>query len=202
MLNLLAAFTPTEASPIDLVVLHLIKLVGRASSLVAHVPQKKLSRHPTQTERIFNSFNKFEDAYKGKITESSFALKQLNKNVLEKAPCSVGVLIDRGNQKMFWCGFRMGSIYQVVVLFFDGADDREALSYARRMRHADSKLMSEIRKWKHGELGVIGEILASLNIRAKRSILVVQQQIRFWGSRDPEESTHLRRLHLHEGAFA
>jgi len=27
----------------------------------------------------------------------------------------------------------MGSIYQVVVLFFDGADDREALSYARRM---------------------------------------------------------------------
>lgn len=63
-------------------------------------------------------------------------------------------------------------------------------------RHADSKLMSEIRKWKHGELGVIGEILASLNIRAKRSILVVQQQIRFWGSRDPEESTHLRRVDI------
>jgi len=72
MLNLLAAFTPTEASPIDLVVLHLIKLVGRASSLVAHVPQKKLSRHPTQTERIFNSFNKFEDAYKGKVTLHSY----------------------------------------------------------------------------------------------------------------------------------
>lgn len=60
-------------------------------------------------------------------------------------------------------------------------------------RHADSKLMSEIRKWKHGELGVIGEILASLNIGAKTSILVVQQQTRFWGSRDPEESTHLRK---------
>nr|KYP76186.1 K(+)/H(+) antiporter 13 [Cajanus cajan] len=318
ILNLLASSNPTEACPFDLVVLHLIKLVGRASSLlVAHMPRKKLSEHPTQSEKIFNSFNKFEDAYKGKVTlhcykgispyatmhndvcylalekrttfiiipfhkqwviggrsESSFAFKQLNKNVLEKAPCSVGVLINRGNQKTFWCGHTKESIYHVAVLFFGGADDRETLSYARRMldqpyvhitlfhfssstdiiggserskmldtqilsefrlkafrnervyfkdeiivnerdvlsvieymencydlvmvgrRHADSKLMTELRKWKNGELGVVGEILASLNIGAHTSILVVQQQTRFWGSRDPEESTHLRKVDI------
>lgn len=315
ILNLLAASNPTEASPIDLVVLHLVKLVGRASSLlVSHVPREKLSQRPTQSEIIFNSFSKFEHAYRGKVTlhcykgispyatmhndvcylalekrttfiiipfhkqwiiggmtESSFAYKQLNKNVLEKAPCSVGVLIDRGSQKKFWCGYMNESIYQVAVIFFGGVDDREALAYARRMldqpnvhitlfyfsspiemvggterskmldtqilsefrlsafrndrvsykeelvtngrnvlsvmehmesfydlvmvgrRHADSQLMSELRKWKQGELGIVGEILISLNNGAKTSILVVQQQTKFWGSRDPEDCTNLRR---------
>lgn len=318
VLNLLAASNPTGASQIDLVVLYLVKLVGRASSvLVAHRPREKPSHHPIQSEKIFNSFSKFEDAYRGKVTlhcykgispyatmhndvcylalekrttfiiipfhkqwiiggmaESSFAYKQLNKNVLEKAPCSVGVLIDRGNQKKFWCGYMNESTYHVAVLFFGGADDREALAYAKRMldqpnvnitlfhfsstndivggterskkldtqilsefrltgfrnervsykegivvngrdvlsvieemesfydlvmvgrRHADSQLMSELRKWKHGELGIVGEMLASLNIGAKTSVLVVQQQTRFWGSRDPEESTHLRRVNI------
>ncbi|PNY05516.1 cation H(+) antiporter 15-like protein [Trifolium pratense] len=310
--NLLSASNPTEKNRIELVVLQLVKLVGRASSvLVAHIPREKPS------DRIFNAFNKFEDAYRGKVSlhcykgispyatmhndvcylalekritfiiipfhkqwiiggmaESSFAFKQLNKNVLEKAPCSVGVLIDRGNQKKFWCGYMNESTYLVAVLFFGGADDREVLAYAKRMldqpnvnitlfqftssedivggtdrskrldteilsefrlsafrndrvcykeevvmngrdvltvieemesfydlvmvgrRHEDSQLMAELTKWKHGELGSVGEILASLNIGAKTSILVVQQQTRFWGSRDPEESTHLRRVTL------
>lgn len=319
ILNLLAASNPTEASCIDLVVLHLVKLVGRASSLlVAHMPREKPSENPSQSERIFYAFSKFEDLYRGKLTlhcyrgispyatmhndvcylalekrttfiiipfhkqwingrtttKSSLAFKHLNKNVLEKAPCSVGVLVDHGSQKKFWCGYTKDSIYQVAVLFFGGVDDREALAYARRMleqpnvhitlfhfsssidivdgterskmldtqvlsefrlnafrnnrvsykdesimngrdvlsvieymegfydlvmvgkRHADSQLMSELRKWKHGDLGIVGEILASLNIGAKTSILVVQQQTRFWGSRDPEESTHLRRVNV------
>ncbi|CAI8596935.1 unnamed protein product [Vicia faba] len=313
VLNLLAASNPTEKARIDLVVLQLVKLVGRAASvLVSHKPRDKPG------EKIFIPFTKFEDGYRGKVTlhcykgispyatmhndvcylalekritfiiipfhkqwiiggmaESSFAFKQLNKNVLEKAPCSVGVLIDRGNQKKFWCGYMNESTYLVAVLFFGGADDREALAYAKRMldqpnvnitlfhfssakndvvggtdrskkldtqilsefrlsgfrndrvfykeedvvngrdvlsvieymesyydlvmvgrRHEDSQLMSELKKWKHGELGTVGEILASLNIGAKTSVLVVQQQTKFWGSRDPEESTHLRRVNI------
>ncbi|CAJ1960502.1 unnamed protein product [Sphenostylis stenocarpa] len=310
ILNLLSASNSNEASPIDLVVLQLIKLVGRSSSLlVAHVPRKMSAKHPTQTEKIFNSFTKFADAYKekvtlhyykgispyatmhndvcylalekrttfiiipfhkqwilGRATDSFVPFQQLNKKVLEKAPCSVGVLIDRGTQKKFWCGYAKESSYQVAMLFFGGADDREALSYARRMldqpyvhitlfhftsptqivggterskmldtqilsefrlkafqnervsfkdetilngrdvitvfeymdschdlvmvgrRHADSKVMSELYKWKHGELGVVGEVLVSYNVGAQTSILVVQQQIKYWGSRDTEES--------------
>ncbi|KAK7289904.1 hypothetical protein RIF29_03931 [Crotalaria pallida] len=318
ILNLLTASNPTEASRIDLVVLHLVKLVGQASSvLVAHMPREKPRKHATQSQKIFNVFSKFEQAYRGKLTvhcykgispyatmhndvcylalekrttfiilpfhkqwiiggttESTFAFKQLNKNVLEKAPCSVGILVDRGSQKKFWCGYMKESIYQVAVFFFGGKDDREALAYARRMseqpnvhvtlfhfsstadivggterskildtqvlsdfrlnafrndrvsfkdesvmngrdvlsaieymesnydlvmvgrRHAESQLMSELKKWKHGELGVVGEIFASLNIGAKTSILVVQQQTRFWGSRDAEETTPLRRVDI------
>lgn len=315
ILNLLAASNPTIRSPIDLVVLHLVKLAGRASSLlVAHVPRENSCKLlPTISEQIFNAFMKFEHELRGLVTlhcfkgispyetmhndvcymtlekriifiimpfhkkwvsggkpVSSFAFKHLNKNVLEKAPCSVGILVDRGSQYS-WCHHYVKEpIYKVAVFFFGGADDREALALARRMseqphvhitlihfssstdivagsarskmldtqiltdfrlnafrndrvsyqemrvtdgrgvlsvvedmdnvfdlvlvgrRHGDSHVMSELKKWMDGELGAVGEILASLDIGAKTSVLVVQQQTKVWGLRDPEESTHLR----------
>ncbi|KAF7816188.1 cation/H(+) antiporter 15-like [Senna tora] len=317
VLNLLAASNATIRSPIDLIVLHLVKLAGRASSLlVAHVPRENPhQQRPTKSEQIFKAFMKFENKLGGLVTlhcfkgispyetmhndvcylalekritfiiipfhknwifggkaVASFAFKHLNKNVLEKAPCTVGILVDRGNQQNFWCDhFVKEPIYQVAVLFFGGADDREALALARRMleqphvyialiqfsattdivsgterskmldtqilsdfrlsafrnervsykdervmdgrgvlsvieymdnvydlvlvgrRHGDSHLMSELKKWKDGELGAVGEILASLDIGAKTSVLVVQQQTKVWGLRDPEDSTNLRR---------
>lgn len=56
----------------------------------------------------------------------------VNKRVLEQAPCSVAVLIDRGlggpahvPSNEIACS--------VTMLFFGGADDREALAYALRM---------------------------------------------------------------------
>ncbi|KAI9118427.1 hypothetical protein K1719_010759 [Acacia pycnantha] len=315
ILNLLAASNPNIKSPIDLAVLHLVKLAGRASSLlVVHVPRENTpQKQPTESEKIFNSFMKFEHERGGLVTLCcykgispyetmhndvcymalenrvnfiiipfqkkwiygrkpvvSFPFKHLTKNVLEKAPCSVGVLVDRGNQQNFWCDhFNREPIYQVAVFFFGGADDREALALARRMleqpsvyitlvhfsssteivagterskmldtqilcefrlsafrnervsykevrvmggrdvlstvedmdnvydllmvgrRHGVSNLITELTKWKDGELGTVGEILASLDIGAKTSVLVVQQQTRVWGLRDPEESTQL-----------
>ncbi|XP_062086692.1 cation/H(+) antiporter 15-like [Humulus lupulus] len=319
ILDLLAASNPTKESPINLVVLHLIKLVGRASSLlVSHQPREKPSstQYPSQSERIFNAFHKFEKHYSehvtvhcfkgispsstmhndvcslalekrstfiiipfhriwvnGSVAETSHSLRHLNKNVLEKAPCSVGVLVDRVNRRKYLSSLRINtSLYRVAVLFFGGADDREALAYAGHMskhsnilttlfcfssstdivegsarskaldtdvlskfrlsafrddrvsfeevgvssgeevldvlrsmdgayelimvgrRHGESWLMAQIAKWKdRGDLGAIGELLASSDIRVAASILVVQQQTRVWGLRDPEESMHLQR---------
>ena len=319
IMDLLAASNPTKESPINLLVLHLVKLVGRASSLlVPHQPREKpsSSQYPSQSERIFNAFNKFGQHYSehmtvhcfkgispyatmhndvcslalekrstfiiipshklwvsGSVVETSHSLRHLNKNVLDKAPCSVGVLVDRGNRRKFLSTLRIDtSLYRIAVLFFGGADDREALAYAGHMskhsnvlttlfcfssstdivegsarskaldtdvlskfrlsafrdeqvsfeevavasgeevlnvlrsldgayelvmvgrRHGESWLMTQIGKWKErGELGTIGEILASSEIRICASILVVQQQTRVWGLRDPEESMHLKR---------
>lgn len=48
------------------------------------------------------------------------SLRHLNKNVLDKAPCSVGVLIDRGNPQKFLTTLRVNkSLYRVAVLFFE-----------------------------------------------------------------------------------
>ncbi|KAF5727302.1 cation/H(+) antiporter 15-like isoform X2 [Tripterygium wilfordii] len=317
MIMLLDASNPTKETPISLFVLHLIKLAGRASSLlIPHMPRDKSSQDPTQSERIFNVFRKFEQenryhlkvhCYQGispyasmhndvcslaleqRISfiiipfhkqkyraESSHVYRHLNKNVFEKAPCSVGVLIDRRNWRKSRLLLSESSYYQVAVLFFGGADDREAVAYAGRMsehqtvtitllhftsstilvggtarckmldseileefkqnasrnervtyqeemvmdntsgalgvirsvgtyydlvivgrRHGDSRFISDLGKRKeNGDLGTLGEILASSDFEGGASVLVVQQQTKVWGLRDPEESTRLRRVKL------
>ncbi|XP_029120569.2 cation/H(+) antiporter 15-like [Elaeis guineensis] len=57
------------------------------------------------------------------------AIRSLNQAVLETAPCSVGILIDRG----LGAGAHRTSGYRVALFFFGGADDREALAFAGRM---------------------------------------------------------------------
>ncbi|KAF6174092.1 hypothetical protein GIB67_020274 [Kingdonia uniflora] len=65
--------------------------------------------------------------------ESSNVVRNLNLHVLGKAPCSVEILIDHRHMGSSRSLLPSTLLYCVVVLFFGGADDREALSYARRM---------------------------------------------------------------------
>ncbi|KAM3309468.1 cation/H(+) antiporter 15-like [Capsicum chacoense] len=193
VISLLQVSNPTKESCINLVVLHLTKLTGRASSvLIAHQKRDRPSTNPTQSERIFTIFEKLEQqnsdlimvhCYKGvspyatmhndvcslalekrttliivpchkhwmceKRIETSYAYRHLNKNVLEKSPCSVGILIDRGTKKSRYA-ITVPSLYRVVVIFFGGADDREALSYAERMSKHPSVKMTFIRFTRSG----------------------------------------------------
>ncbi|EHA8588787.1 putative Cation/H(+) antiporter 15 [Cocos nucifera] len=57
------------------------------------------------------------------------AIRGLNQAVLTATPCSIGILVDRG---LGGSGYRESG-YRVAVLFFGGADDREALALAGRM---------------------------------------------------------------------
>lgn len=63
----------------------------------------------------------------GALETINNAYKEINQNVMRDAPCSVGILVDRG----------LGSLYKVnlrvVALFIGGPDDREALAVAWRM---------------------------------------------------------------------
>ncbi|KAH0645898.1 hypothetical protein KY284_033782 [Solanum tuberosum] len=63
-------------------------------------------------------------------TNSSF--RTINQNVLANAPCSVGILVDRGLTGSTRSTMNQIS-HHVAVLFFGGPDDREALAYAWRM---------------------------------------------------------------------
>lgn len=314
IISLLQLSNTTNASPINVVVLHLIELVGRSSSLlVSYRKWDKPPRHPTKSERIFNAFKKFEQqnpgyfsvhCYKGIAPYRtmhndvcslalenrtiliilpfqtpmemgpSYTYRHLSKYVFEKAPCSVGVLIDHSGLRSPF----QDSVLRIVVLFFGGADDREALAYARRIserpnirltvirfvtgghcqivagterskmldaeilsnlkqrkkhkeevitykeetvscgldvitaarsvvnvynlvmvgrRHGDSAIIHQIEKLnKRDELGAIGEIFAASEVKGWASVLVIQQQTRLWGLKDPEESTHLRKIKL------
>ncbi|KAL2347997.1 hypothetical protein Fmac_001997 [Flemingia macrophylla] len=64
------------------------------------------------------------------ITRNDF--RWVNKRVLEHAPCSVGILVDRGLGGIAHVSASNVS-YSVTVLFFGGGDDREALAYGCRM---------------------------------------------------------------------
>ncbi|CAM0948791.1 unnamed protein product [Alopecurus aequalis] len=56
----------------------------------------------------------------------------MNKRVLRGAPCSVGILVDRGLGGHSQVAAK-NVAFSVSVLFFGGPDDREALAYATRM---------------------------------------------------------------------
>ncbi|KZV43294.1 cation/H(+) antiporter 3-like [Dorcoceras hygrometricum] len=68
--------------------------------------------------------------YQGKMILDSSSLRAINLDVLELAPCSVGIFVDRHKVRR---SSAPSSTYNVGVAFFGGTDDREALAYARRM---------------------------------------------------------------------
>ncbi|KAH9716567.1 Cation/H(+) antiporter 14 [Citrus sinensis] len=67
------------------------------------------------------------------VESSELPIRALNGNILDKAPCSVGVLVQRGKIKSIRPTFDFQLSYHIVMLFVGGADDREALAYSRLM---------------------------------------------------------------------
>ncbi|CAL0327928.1 unnamed protein product [Lupinus luteus] len=73
----------------------------------------------------------------GSVEVISRSIQTMNIRVLDRAPCSVGILIDRGILSGFPSLLSGRVEYNVAVLFIGGADDAEALVYSTRMaRHA------------------------------------------------------------------
>ncbi|KAL5551896.1 hypothetical protein UlMin_002072 [Ulmus minor] len=68
----------------------------------------------------------------GTLETTRNEFRVVNKKVLDKAPCSVGILVDRGlGGTTHISASNVSSKY--TILFFGGRDDREALAYGRRM---------------------------------------------------------------------
>ncbi|KAG7559708.1 Cation/H+ exchanger [Arabidopsis thaliana x Arabidopsis arenosa] len=72
----------------------------------------------------------------GMFESDDIAIRHLNQSLLDRAPCSIGILVDRGqfSQKCNVTSKRRYNI-DVGVLFIGGKDDREALSLVKRMKH-------------------------------------------------------------------
>ncbi|XP_022730926.1 cation/H(+) antiporter 15 [Durio zibethinus] len=60
------------------------------------------------------------------------ATRSVNQQILQNAPCSVGILVDRGTTTST-NSMSSKSLYNVGLIFVEGPDDREALAYAMRM---------------------------------------------------------------------
>ncbi|GMI95477.1 ARABIDOPSIS THALIANA CATION/H+ EXCHANGER 18, cation/H+ exchanger 18 [Hibiscus trionum] len=68
----------------------------------------------------------------GSLETTRTDFRWVNRRVLEHAPCSVGILVDRGLGGSTHVSASNVS-YLITVLFFGGRDDREALAYGARM---------------------------------------------------------------------
>lgn len=69
----------------------------------------------------------------GGMESTNPAFRMINQNVLANAPCSIGILVDRGLNGSTRLAATNQVSHHVAVLFFGGPDDREALAYAWRM---------------------------------------------------------------------
>ncbi|XP_074315137.1 cation/H(+) antiporter 14-like [Silene latifolia] len=65
---------------------------------------------------------------KGTIIDSSLAIREVNNVVLKKAPCSVGLLVDRSSSRK---RVIKEDAYMIWIVFIGGADDYEALAYGK-----------------------------------------------------------------------
>ncbi|KAI7989683.1 Cation/H(+) antiporter 18 [Camellia lanceoleosa] len=68
----------------------------------------------------------------GQLENTRTDFRYVNRRVLEYAPCSVGILVDRGlGGSTHVSASNVDSV--ITVLFFGGIDDHEALAYGARM---------------------------------------------------------------------
>lgn len=192
VVNLLEASYATEESPIAVIALLLVELVGRAAPmLIAHQPFETLeiNASTSRSGHIINALHQYRVYNEGRATVQSFsaishmemmhedicrvafeqnatlvvipfhkhwaidgeiesverAIQHMNTKVLEKAPCAVGILIDRGILKGSLSILNNQSMYHVAVLYIGGPDDVESLSYGARMANHTNVTLTIIR---------------------------------------------------------
>ncbi|CAK7354758.1 unnamed protein product [Dovyalis caffra] len=83
----------------------------------------------------------------GNEEQENSSIRIVNQNLLAKAPCSVGIFVDRGlHLNIRDKGIDLGKpLINVVMLFTGGPDDREALAYAWRMAGSSDVLLTVLR---------------------------------------------------------
>ncbi|KAK9133943.1 hypothetical protein Scep_013471 [Stephania cephalantha] len=181
IVNLLEVTHATRESPVIVVALELIELIGRqVAVLVAHQAHHTDFSASRSTEQILNAFRQYELhnnglvnvlaytamaymetmhedvcnlalekrvnivivpfhrqwAIDGKVGSENQAIRTMNITILDKAPCSVGILVDRNVRQRSMSLLAGHSMYRIGVIFTGGLDDGEVLAYAARMaRH-------------------------------------------------------------------
>ncbi|KAK7388331.1 hypothetical protein VNO78_23145 [Psophocarpus tetragonolobus] len=101
------------------------------------------SAHQKRAAMIVLPFHKHQRV-DGSMESLGHSLHAINQLVLSHAPCSVGILVDRGLGGTSQVQASDVS-YKVVVPFFGGGDDREALCYGMRMAEHPGILLNVVK---------------------------------------------------------
>ncbi|PIA38104.1 hypothetical protein AQUCO_02800031v1, partial [Aquilegia coerulea] len=134
----------TDLPPVAAVSQHIVNVFKyyeeSNKGIISVNPYTVVSNYPSMYNNVCSlAFNKRTSLillpyHKNLSTGSNnFNIRTVNCDVLKNSPCSVGILIDRGLQNGASFLFENWVYYRVAVVFFGGADDREALAHAKRM---------------------------------------------------------------------
>ncbi|XP_047328606.1 cation/H(+) antiporter 18-like [Impatiens glandulifera] len=111
--------------------------ISRMSNIHEDICSSAESKHAAIIIMPFHKHQRLD----GQLETTRAEFGHLNKRVLELAPCSVGILVDRGlGGTTHVSASNVNSV--ITVLFFGGPDDIEALAYGSRMaEHPGIKLV-------------------------------------------------------------
>ncbi|PPR89892.1 hypothetical protein GOBAR_AA30797 [Gossypium barbadense] len=191
MIDLLDLTCPMKESPNVIYALHLIELMARDSLVfIAH--------HKHETNTTIDS--SFEDilakwSVNGSVEAENNMVRNVNCSVLDRAPCSVGIFIDRGGRMALDPQVKLTVIHRIAyqdrrdVLDWDTimdieilkdvktvADDYDLIIVSRRYGVESIQSMG-LSEWSEfPELGIVRDLFASTDIDSRVSVLVVQQQ--------------------------
>ncbi|KAK7305935.1 hypothetical protein VNO77_43848 [Canavalia gladiata] len=87
----------------------------------------------------------------GSVHVTNRSIQTMNIRVLERAPCSVGILVDRGILSGSPPLLMARATFYVAVFFIGGADDAEALAYGARMARHECVNVTVVRFLLFGE---------------------------------------------------
>ncbi|KAI3859837.1 hypothetical protein MKW92_042400 [Papaver armeniacum] len=122
---------------------------------------------------------------------SNRPIKTLLQNLLRDTPCSVGILMDGSNLQTKSSCFLPDTPYRVIVLFFGGPDDREALAFAMNMIHHPYIFVSLVRFYSPASLssdGVIHHISESVSIEIERHMFLDDELVDHFRVKDGAET--------------
>ncbi|XVE69489.1 hypothetical protein DITRI_Ditri09bG0156000 [Diplodiscus trichospermus] len=141
-ISLLKALNPKVVSPICAYVIHLVALASQAvPTLAPYKNHKRKFSKPNGSDNIMRAFLNFAANSQGPVQ------------------CTVRILVDRGLCTRI--GLTSFS-YNVEVIFFGGADDREALAFTARMSSHPNVAITVLR------LHLRGNYMLELDIERER----------------------------------
>ncbi|GMH05063.1 hypothetical protein Nepgr_006903 [Nepenthes gracilis] len=191
IINLLEASTVSQESPVSVIGVILVELIGRTVPMFTACQPHNQTLQPSSSSSnpIINAFNHYgrqnegtatvdlftnmshydsmhvevcqialekranilivpfhrKWAVDGTVETGSEAIRAMNQRLIDKAPCSLAVLIDRAPVTGCLTILNSRIVYQVAVLFIGGTDDAEALAYGARMSGHERVAVTVIR---------------------------------------------------------
>ncbi|MBA0699049.1 hypothetical protein Goari_000719, partial [Gossypium aridum] len=138
----------------------------------------------------------------GSIESEDQTIRSLNFDILERAPCSIGILVEgrrnlKGSNVRDPLASNNSSSYNIAVIFMGGQDDREALALAKRISQDKNVSLTVIHFKAANSLGAIltendrmlDDAMLS-DIKQSKCLTYIEKQVKD----GPETSNYLRSI--------